>query len=185
LSSSLQSVSAQFQIVLLMDTARAHLGLEVFRRAAELNIWVIIFHAGLTWLLQPLDVCCFGSFKRHLKDEYCRARSAKGKVTAPEWLVLMIQAAVWLGWRSWTLAFQLTGITGQGQQRLHRELRHICASLPAVPPGCPSNLEVARLCPSNSRAVHWWHLMRGPGRFRCTIRLAQRVHGLACAWRAA
>ena len=89
--------------------------------AAELNIWVIIIPAGATWLLQPLDVCCFGSFKRHLKDEYCRARSAKGKVTAPEWLVLVIQAAVWLGSRSWTLTFQLTGITGHGQQRLRKQ----------------------------------------------------------------
>ena len=78
-SSPLQSVSAKFQSVLLVDTARAHLGLEVFRRAAELNTWVIIILAGLTWLLQPLEVCCFGSCKRHLQDEYCRACSAKGK----------------------------------------------------------------------------------------------------------
>jgi len=64
LSHALQSVSAQLQIVVLLDTARAHLGLEVARRAAELHIWLIIISAGLTWLLQPLDVCIFASFKR-------------------------------------------------------------------------------------------------------------------------
>jgi len=64
LSHALQSVSAQLQIVVLLDTARAHLGLEVARRDAELHIWLIIISAGLTWLLQPLDVCIFASFKR-------------------------------------------------------------------------------------------------------------------------
>lgn len=45
----LQGVSAQFQVVLLMDTAPSHIGREIARRAAELHIWVIIFLPGLSW----------------------------------------------------------------------------------------------------------------------------------------
>jgi hypothetical protein len=170
LSRALQSMSAQLQIVLLLDTARAHLGLEVARWAAELDIWLVIIPAGLTWLLQPLDVCIFASFKRHLKEQYSRKRS--GKVTATDWLQLVISAASWLGARR-SAAFQLTGITGR--ERLHRELRLIWSATLARAPGCPIDLEARRLWPSNSKNIPWWHLLRGPGRFGRTIRIAQHV----------
>jgi hypothetical protein len=57
LSRALQSMSAQLQILLLLDTAGAHLGLEVARWAAKLHIWLVIIPAGLTWLITAATRC--------------------------------------------------------------------------------------------------------------------------------
>lgn len=53
------------QVVLMVDTARSHLTREVIKHAGSLGIEILIVPAGLTWLLQPLDVSI--SFKRWLR----------------------------------------------------------------------------------------------------------------------
>ena len=47
------------QVILLLDSHKAHLNKNVLELAVSLNIWVLVVPAKLTWLLQPLDAHVF------------------------------------------------------------------------------------------------------------------------------
>ena len=54
------------RILLWMDAASQHVGIDVLNHAARLQI-VLVLPAGLTWLMQPLDVYVFAKLKTALR----------------------------------------------------------------------------------------------------------------------
>jgi hypothetical protein len=70
-----------FQSILLLDTALCHISDVVATKAAALNIWLVPVPAGLTNLLQPLDVYAFSGYKAFLRQQYRTARADKGMVS--------------------------------------------------------------------------------------------------------
>ena len=83
-------VFPRFQPILLLDTASCHISDKVAAKAAALNMWLVPVPAGLTYLLQPLDVCVFFGYKEFLRQQYRKIRAEKGMVTAEMWLQLLL-----------------------------------------------------------------------------------------------
>ena len=65
---------ANTTVVLFMDGASQHLSQDVLVHAARLQIILVLIPSQLTWLLQPLDVECFRSFKDLLRYKQLLAR---------------------------------------------------------------------------------------------------------------
>jgi hypothetical protein len=73
----------QVQQTLLLDTCGCHVSDVVTAKAAALNIWLVPVPAGLTHLLQPLDVYVFVGYKRYLREVYRELRS-RAEEASPE-----------------------------------------------------------------------------------------------------
>ncbi len=73
------------QIVIVMDTAKPQLFLDVIRAAGDLGLWSLVIPAGLTYFVQPLDVCVFASHEAELKASYLQFRARRhGSVDAEQ-----------------------------------------------------------------------------------------------------
>lgn len=72
------------QIVIVMDTAKPHMFLDVIRAAGDLGLWSLVIPAGLTYFVQPLDVCVFASYEAELKASYLQFRVQHGSVDAEQ-----------------------------------------------------------------------------------------------------
>ena len=161
------------QIILVMDTARPHISVEVAKHAAELGLWLAVVPAGLTWLLQPLDVFGFSAFKAHLRGNYLAQRT-QGPVSAIQWLNMVVSSTKFFNTRPWRTAFDGCGISGV--DKLHASLLLHCptaAAAAAAPVREPLREDLAILFPRNA-AVPWWHLVRLPSRRRRRIILVLR-----------
>ena len=66
----LGALTATHQVVLLLDTASAHICPKFLRAASRKGIVVQYIPAKLTWLLQPLDTHVFARFKQFLIQEF-------------------------------------------------------------------------------------------------------------------
>ena len=78
LSRSLRGVRDTHQPMLLMDAFKAHLSEEVLSLASDLNIWIILVPAQVTFLLQPLDTHVFGQLKQVLRRKITTRASTTG-----------------------------------------------------------------------------------------------------------
>ena len=70
------------QIEIVMDTAKPHILFDVIRAAGDLGLWSLVFPAGLTYFVQPLDVCVFASYEAELKASYLQFCAQHGSVDA-------------------------------------------------------------------------------------------------------
>lgn len=120
------------QPILLLDTVRCHIAPRILSKAAELKLWIAPVPAGLTYLLQPLDVSSFAQYKAFLRSAYRIARLANGAVSARQWVMLLFQVCTdFLNTTPRAPAFCSVGI-GAGEVKLGTELRIL------FPDGCPS-----------------------------------------------
>ena len=111
--------------VLTLDVAPCHLSKEVFLRACEVDIKLNFVPAGATFLLQPLDVRGFFSFKWWLRTEYQILRQlGDGQVSKLDWVRLLMRARedFWSR-RSWRKSFSLTGCLGEALPCLSKKLQ--------------------------------------------------------------
>ena len=147
-----------FQPILLLDTASCHINDTVAAKAAKLNIWLAPVPAGLTHLLQPLDVHVFSGYKEFLKQEYRKVRSATGSVTPEAWLNLIFSVCSrYLSSHKWSFAFSQVGL-GPKPDHLSSELLSFFPNgVPAQPRSCLSSAEFDRLMPKKRkvRALQW------------------------------
>ena len=120
------------QPILALDTVRCHIAPRILSKAAELKLWIAPVPAGLTYLLQPLDVSCFAQYKAFLRSAYRIARMATGALSARQWIMLLFQVCTdFLNSTPWAPAFFSVGI-GAGELKLGTELRIL------FPDGCDS-----------------------------------------------
>ena len=141
---------AHLQPILLLDTVRCHIAPSILQKAGALNLWMASVPAGLTYLLQPLDVSGFAGYKRFLREQYRCARLETGSVSPEQWMRLLFQVCVeFLNRTSWASAFRMVGV-GAHEAQLSAELQSI------FPHGRPSRGasltagELARILPHNS-----------------------------------
>ena len=94
------------QPILALDTVRCHIAPRILSKAAELKLWIAPVPAGLTYLLQPLDVSCFAQYKAFLRSAYRIARMATGALSARQWIMLLFQVCTdFLNSTPWAPAF--------------------------------------------------------------------------------
>lgn len=151
------------QIILVMDVARAHISPELTNLACRLHMWLMFVPRRLTWLLQPLDVCVFRTFKAAYRRRYTAARSRKigGLLNTVEWIeVIRDVVAQIFQQQTWARAFDVTGIAGQAQVsewiRQHADLsERSCA-------GRMLTQEEVQALGGTRVTMPWEQLMRGP-----------------------
>ena len=111
-SLALAPLKDRFQIVVLMDSFRAHLATKVMDVFSRCRMLPCIVPSGMTGDMQPLDSHVFGPFKNVLRERYARARGRYLLGDAP--MVAFIQSLreaveeVLMG-RSWNAAFRRDG----------------------------------------------------------------------------
>jgi hypothetical protein len=159
-----------FQPVLLLDTATCHIGDKVAEKAAALNIWLVPVPAGVTHLLQPLDVYTFSCYKEFLRREYRLARAKHGGIITPQtWLRLIFQVCTrYLNSHKWAPACNQVGL-GSTAADLSKEIQSLFPNgLPKRASTCLSSAELVRLMPVD-RKVRFLHWVRAPAARRRTL----------------
>ena len=138
---------ADYQVILVFDACKAHLGSCAFTTCASVGAWPVVVPPRMTWLLQMLDTHGFRLYKACLQGEYSDAR-ADGPVTIDRFLQCIYNAIEeTMQTRSWGSAFEQNGF-GAGQARLSNTVRrHLqLDSEPIVTPAGRPSLEDVRLC---------------------------------------
>ena len=162
------------QVILLLDSHKAHLNKNVLELAVSLNIWVLVVPAKLTWLLQPLDAHVFAKYKKYLRDQLRTTMLANRTVTDPEWMKMLISVATTFIQRDWGNAFDSLGITGK-PGTLSETIKSYCpqaSSAAVAAPSMPSYGDISAVLPCNLRSPPYRLLMAGPrgARKRLVIR---------------
>jgi len=104
------------QIILVLDCARCHISKEITNKANSLGIWLCFVPARLTWLLQPLDIMAFRSFKSRFRIIYTQKRCKKlgGVLSTLEWIQIVAEAVKNIFAESdWSRAFHCSGLTNE------------------------------------------------------------------------
>lgn len=126
LAASLGEVMDTHQVVLSMDTYKAHLHRAVVRECGRLGFLLHFVPAAMTKWLQPLDVLVFKKYKDWIVSETERRRSLApgGRLTKVEVLGACAAGIAVLEGESWAAAFELAGMHGQGgiSSQLRRRL---------------------------------------------------------------
>jgi hypothetical protein len=145
------------QVLLLLDAAKIHFTPAVLRACKAANFWLIVIPPRLTFLIQPLDTDAFALYKSWMLAAYQDARSrsanADGDLTMAEFLPCIdgaIQSV--LEARPWAVAFDRDGF-GAGQRALGDRVKQglqLDGDV-AVPSSRPSNVQLRRCFPRNSR----------------------------------
>ena len=103
------------QLIVCMDTFRAHMTRSVWKTCCDLQIRLHLVPSKMTWILQPCDTHVFARFKRRLQTE-CMER----KLTGTDGVLTRLQLFQSLGasiekiirGQDWSRAFSDTGLTG-------------------------------------------------------------------------
>jgi len=173
------------QVILVLDVARSHISSALTNYACRLHMWLMFVPRRLTWLLQPLDVCVFRTFKAAYRRRYTTARSMKigGMLSTVEWVhVIRDVVQEIFSERTWARAFEVTGILGQSQVstwiRQHADFtERRCV-------GRELTQDEVQSLGGKRITMPWEELMRGP-RMRRTGALAALAARLAIANRPA
>lgn len=142
LAKSLREELRSRHVILHLDTVGSHTHASVLEACGRAGIHVHFVPAKTTALLQPLDVAVFSVFKGWVVREVERQRlaSASGVLTKQQVLDIYRRGVdEVIRCRSWTHAFEHTGL--RGQQNLSRSLMerlHI-ASPPTISSDLPKN----------------------------------------------
>lgn len=123
---SVSVVKPNAQIVLILDMAPCHLDDDVLTEASKLGVWLCFVPAGLTHLLQPLDVSCLFSYKQVLQGTLLSHEDSSGDVSVGQWCACLERLCkqFWRG-RIWRSAFERTGliVTSDGMSSELKDLR--------------------------------------------------------------
>ena len=65
-------VQRRHRVVVMADAFGGHLTLRAMQKINKYRFYFVLLSAGLTWLLQPLDVQTFVCVKRFLRDRYAQ-----------------------------------------------------------------------------------------------------------------
>ncbi|CAE7310316.1 unnamed protein product [Symbiodinium sp. CCMP2592] len=123
----------QYQAIVVFDAASCHLSPGVIREGRLQGLFMLPVPPGMTSYLQPLDLWCFGPYKKWLERENRQQRICQnGSVSLETWFRTIFKACTdyWTNRPFWK-AFAQAGLP-TSEQRLHGKL----ASL--FPEGIPS-----------------------------------------------
>lgn len=149
LATAVGGVRADWQIILVLDMASCHLTDEVAHKAAALGVWLVFVPTHLTWLVQPLDVSVFGTYKTRLCQAYhqLQARSPGGLVSDQGWAFTLAQTTLaYIERRDWSRAFHRVGVDGCQSHLADSLLR-------AMQPCSPEEVRNVARAPPNVEAL--------------------------------
>ncbi|CAE7721479.1 unnamed protein product [Symbiodinium sp. CCMP2592] len=99
------SLWPEIQPILVMDCAPAHLADSVIEAANNQGFFTAVCPAGLTPLLQPLDVYCFQGYKHYLAEKTRDAVDLSMSSLSSRMQILFGACTTYLSRRSWKSAF--------------------------------------------------------------------------------
>lgn len=115
LNESLQDLKDTHWFILVVDAARCHINEEIANWCYLLGFLMIFVPAGLTWMLQPLDVYVFADLKRRIKDRLHAVRIAQedGQCPPAKWLPIVMKEVASLNNADYSRPFSRLGLDGE------------------------------------------------------------------------
>ncbi|CAE6911354.1 unnamed protein product [Symbiodinium sp. CCMP2592] len=162
------SLWPEIQPILVMDCAPAHLADSVIEAANNQGFFTAVCPAGLTPLLQPLDVYCFQGYKHYLAE---KTRDAVDLSMSSRMQILFGACTTYLSRRSWKFAFGRLQLTDE-QTPVSRGLQDVFpAGLPTLDPQMPTHEDLEDLFPSRRTLNHseWIRVPLRTGRLRLRV----------------
>ena len=158
LAADIAPFAIEKQPILFMDALKQHFADTVLQTCAALGIWPICVPAQMTWLLQPLDTHCFGSFKAFLQKA-CQTRrcgNASGRITSSDVVECVCETvANVVDARPWARAFADNGFATAQQQVGRRILAELkCEHCPVVSNERPSVHQLKSCFPRRAKVSH-------------------------------
>lgn len=163
LAKTLGSLVHERYVILIVDTAKAHIHQSIYKLARQRGLRLVFVPARMTRWLQPCDTHVFGPFKTALMENWKRSKSeaTEGVVDAQRWLQVIFKTIDQVLPGDWSKAFHRDGILNQ-QADLSDKIR---ASLgwkfvPVVPTTPPTLEEAKIIFPNRMRLnfmsyIHW------------------------------
>ena len=151
-----------------MDCAPAHLADCVIEAANNQDFFTAVCPAGLTPLLQPLDVYCFQGYKHYFAEKTRHVED----FSVSSWMQILFGACTtYLSRRSWKSAFGRLQLTDE-QMPVSRGLRDVFpAGLPTLEPQMPTHEDLQDMFPTRHRLKYseWVRVPLRAGRLRLRV----------------
>ena len=117
LAKTLGSLVHERYVILIVDTAKAHIHQSIYKLARQRGLRLVFVPARMTpWWLQPCDTHVFGPFKTALMENWKRSKSealSEGVVDAQRWLQVIFKTIDQVLPGDWSKAFHRDGILNQ------------------------------------------------------------------------
>ena len=161
LCSRLGGILEERTVFLVVDMAACHIQPSVHSHALEQGVRMILIPAGMTAVLQPLDVYVFSQFRSKMQELWldCKGAAEDGEVTLALWLKVVSNAIqLIIAGKNWRRAFQRVGLMS-GQSLLSAKILEALgwSSCPAVPEILPAVGQASAMFPRRSRVnVPMW-----------------------------
>ena len=163
LAKTLGSLVHERYVILIVDTAKAHIHQSIYKLARQRGLRLVFVPARMTRWLQPCDTHVFGPFKTALMDNWRRSKSeaTQGVIDAQRWLQVIFKTIDQVLPVDWSKAFLRDGILNQ-QADLSDKIRvSLGWKLAPLVPTTPPTLEEAKIIfPNRMRLnfmsyIHW------------------------------
>lgn len=107
-------IQRTYKVILFADAFGGHITVASMQAMKKYRFWFVLLPAGLTWLMQPLDVQAFVQVKRFLKARFMSLESATDPVRIVVQALLDCVAAVeeFFTTRDWSQVFDVLGLNG-------------------------------------------------------------------------
>ena len=158
LGTVLRQLRPDHAYLLVMDCAPQHMDPALLFRLRGHGIYPLLVPAKLTWLLQPLDVYIFRTFKERLRRRFHDAFALEhGPVTVHFFLPILYQVIAETIQRPWPDVFYKVGLDAQqtrvsGYIRAHLEQD----AIEAAPNTRPTQDQIVAICPRGRPLLDRW-----------------------------
>ena len=140
----------------MADAFGGHLTLRAMKKINKYRFYFVLLSAGLTWLLQPLDVQTFVCVKRFLRDRYAQVpeQEPEPRLILTSLRDLLAAIAKYFVHVDWSSVFDSIGLNGACQPYSKLILTELeWEAFPPIPRERPTE-EVIRLNTPGGRRLH-------------------------------
>ena len=161
LCSQLGGILEERTVFLVVDMAACHIHPSVHSHALERGVRMILIPAGMTAVLQPLDVYVFSQFRSKMKELWldCKSVAEDGEMPFTLWLTVVCDAIrLIIAGKNWRSAFERVGLMS-GQSLVSAKILEAFGwtACPAVPETLPAVGQASAMFPRRSRVnVRMW-----------------------------
>ena len=145
-------IQHRYRVIVFADAFGGHITKESMWAMKDYGFFFVLLPAGLTWLLQPLDVQTFVQVKRFLRARYCSLplEGPPDRIVLQALRDVLAAIAKYFVRKDWGYAFDSLGLNGAcppTSKYIHTELDW--PSFPAIPRGRPTAEIIKRNTPGN------------------------------------
>lgn len=161
LGKALGPFKGRFHPILLFDSARVHLTVDVFKACCDAGVLPVVVPAQTTWLLQPLDTDAFKPYKMVLKKAFleARAQTTEGSLCIEEMLrCIMVAIREVLAAQQWGTAFERVGFSYSQVGLGKRVQEHLGIDAEISVPTTRPTEEQLMLCFPKRAKIPWRYL---------------------------